>query len=328
MEPTLVTNQPSLREEFGRSLVNLADQYDFWVLDCDVKGGTGLHHFAEHCPERFIQCGIAEQNAAGMAAGLATEDTPVFLCLFACFALRAYEQIRLSICHNKANVKIIGSHPGLEVGPDGASAQALEDIAVFRALPNIRVFSPSDRFMVRFLSKHLLGATGKGPVYMRTGRGPARDVHNAMTAMHYAPMKVYEADLNLHSIAILATGSRTAVACEAAKHLWDEHKIPCTVFDCNCLNPFVASSVGLYNYAAVLTVEDHGAVGGLGEIVASWMAYCGTNVPVESLAVQSQMGESGEAEELWAKYSIDQEAIVTACRRFERMYVKIASDRS
>lgn len=161
----------SLREAFGKALVELGrkDQ-DFVVFDADVAGGTGVHHFREMHPERFYQFGIAEQNMIAAAGGFASTGLPVFVTTFAAFMLRGLEQARLSIAYANRNVKLVASHPGLDVGPDGGSAQCLEDLAAFRALPGFVVVSPADPLETKQATAAILAHAG--PVYMRTGRSP------------------------------------------------------------------------------------------------------------------------------------------------------------
>src|SRR6266851_2073034 len=163
----------SLREAFGKALVQLATKYpNFVVFDADIAGGTGTHHFRKGYPDRFFQFGIAEQNMMAAAGGFASTGVIPFVTTFAVFCLRAIEQARLSIAYARRNVKIVASHPGLDVGPDGGSAQALEDMAAFRAVPGMTVLSPADPIEMALATKAVLDFDG--PVYMRTGRSPAR----------------------------------------------------------------------------------------------------------------------------------------------------------
>ena len=135
----------SLRDAFGSTLVNYSSKYpNLVVLDADLAAGTGLNEFRKKFPKKFIQCGIAEQNMASIAGGIASMGKTVIINSFSIFLLRALEQIRLSIAYSNLNVKIIGGHTGIDVGPDGASAQCIEDIACFRSLPNMTVIAPCD----------------------------------------------------------------------------------------------------------------------------------------------------------------------------------------
>ena len=135
----------SLREAFGKSVTKIAkNNKKIVILDADLAGGTGCHHFLKRYPKRFFQCGIAEQNMISVSAGMASLGLIPFATTFAVFALRAFEQARLSIAYTNLNVKIVASHGGLDTGPDGASAQCIEDLACFRSLPNFVVLSSCD----------------------------------------------------------------------------------------------------------------------------------------------------------------------------------------
>src|SRR6201999_3029170 len=171
--PALIAqNGDSLREAFGKALSGLADEFsNVVVLDADIAGGTGVHHFRKSNPDRFLQFGIAEQNMMAAAGGLAATGLIPVVTTFAVFCLRAIEQARLSLCYARRNAKIVASHPGIDVGPDGGSAQALEDLAAFRAIPGMTVISPADPIEMALATRAMLEF--QGPVYMRTGRSPA-----------------------------------------------------------------------------------------------------------------------------------------------------------
>src|ERR1700753_3165078 len=171
--PALIaSNGDALREAFGKALSGLADEFPkVVVLDADIAGGTGVHHFRKSHPERLLQFGIAEQNMMAAAGGLAATGLIPVVTTFAVFCLRAVEQARLSIAYSGRNAKIVASHPGLDVGPDGGSAQALEDLAAFRAIPGMTVIPPADATEMRRATRAILEF--EGPVYMRTGRSPA-----------------------------------------------------------------------------------------------------------------------------------------------------------
>src|SRR5580704_16138140 len=171
--PALIgTSGDSLREAFGKALSSLADEFpQLVVLDADIAGGTGAHHFRKSHPDRFLQFGIAEQNMMAAAGGMAAVGLIPVVTTFAVFCLRAIEQARLSLCYARRNAKIVASHPGLDVGPDGGSAQALEDLAAFRAIPGMTVISPADPIEMALATRAILEF--EGPVYMRTGRSPS-----------------------------------------------------------------------------------------------------------------------------------------------------------
>src|ERR1700759_1448169 len=171
--PALIgSSGDSLREAFGKALSALADEFPkLVVLDADIAGGTGVHHIRKSHPDRFVQFGIAEQNMMAAAGGLAAVGLLPVVTTFAVFCLRAIEQARLSLCYARRNAKIVASQPGLDVGPDGGSAQALEDLAAFRAIPGMVVISPADPIEMALATHAMLAYDG--PVYVRTGRSPA-----------------------------------------------------------------------------------------------------------------------------------------------------------
>src|ERR1700709_1310809 len=172
--PALIgSNGDSLREAFGKALSGLADEFpNVVVVDAGIAGCIGVHHFRKSHPERLLQFVIAEQNMMAAAGGLAATGLIPIVTTFAVFCLRAVEQARLSLAYTRRNAKIVASHPGLDVGPDGGSAQALEDMAAFRAIPGMTVISPADPLEMAQATRAILEFDG--PVYMRTGRSPAR----------------------------------------------------------------------------------------------------------------------------------------------------------
>src|SRR5262249_19642008 len=208
----------SLREAFGKALAGLGDSYsNLVVLDADIAGGTGVHHFKKAHPERLLQFGIAEQNMMAAAGGLASVGFLPVVTTFAVFCLRAIEQARLSIAFAHRNVKIVASHPGLDVGPDGGSAQALEDLAAFRAIPGMTVISPADPTEMALATKAVLDFDG--PVYMRSGRSAATRLFGDEHKFQIGKGQILTEG---HDVTIVACGVEVARALEAAKSLTRE----------------------------------------------------------------------------------------------------------
>jgi len=299
----------NLRDAFGLALVQLAPKYDFWVFDCDVANGTGTHHFKKAYPERFIQCGLMEQHMMCAAAGFALESgLPVFATTFAVFALRGIEQARLSIAYANANVKVVASHPGLDVGPDGASAQCLEDIAAWRSIPGMTVVSPSDTKNMNEACEEILKYGG--PVYMRSGRSKTTAVNGSAFRLgkgEYLPG--YGSDVTL-----VACGVMVSRAIKAAEMLSKEG-IQATVLNMSTIKPIDGAK--LYDCAKAtgcfVTCEDHNIHGGLGSAVAEELAQT-YPVPIEMVGINDTFGESGTPEELPQKYGISEEHIVSAAK--------------
>lgn len=301
----------SLREAFGKALCELAStRGDFVVLDADVAGGTGTHHFRRQFPERFYQCGIAEQNMISLAAGMASTGIPVFATTFAVFMLRALEQARLSVAYAGRNVKLVASHPGLEVGPDGGSAQCLEDLAAFRAIPGMKVIVPADPHEMKLATEAVLGFDG--PVYMRSGRSPARRLFGPdhRFAIGTATRLRQGSDVSL-----VACGSMVAVALDAAE-LLAQQGFSADVVNMATLKPIDTACLVdcARRTGCMVTVEDHNRFGGLGGAVAEALgqhAPC----PLELVAVDDCFGQSGEPDELWAHYHLTPQAVAAAARR-------------
>src|SRR5271167_1463598 len=217
--PALIAaNGDSLREAFGKALSSLADEFpQLVVLDADIAGGTGAHHFRKSHPERFLQFGIAEQNMMAAAGGLAAVGFLPVVTTFAVFCLRAIEQARLSLAYARRNAKIVASHPGIDVGPDGGSAQALEDLAAFRAIPGMTVISPADPIEMALATRAILEFDG--PVYMRTGRSASRRLFGDDHVFKIGKGQIIR---DGSDVTIVACGVEVARALEAAEKLSDD----------------------------------------------------------------------------------------------------------
>tara|TARA_B100000787_G_scaffold165486_1_gene149456 strand:- start:6167 stop:7135 length:969 start_codon:yes stop_codon:yes gene_type:complete len=310
--PALIgSSGDSLREAFGKSLTKLAPKYpDVIVLDADIAGGTGMHHFRKAFPDRFVQCGIAEQNMMSMAGGLAATGLVPIVTTFAVFMLRAIEQARLSIAYANMNVKIVASHPGLDVGPDGASAQCLEDLACFRSIPNMTVISPCDSLEMDQATKAMLDHIG--PVYMRTGRSDCKRILGHDYEFVIGKGKILRDGTDL---TIVACGVEVSRALDAADLLAKEG-IMARVVNMSTIKPIdrdllieCANATG-----AFVTAEDHNVIGGLGAAVAECLAKTYPS-PVEFIGVNDSFGESGEPDELAEKYGLTAEHISDASKR-------------
>tara|TARA_A100001234_G_C12633796_1_gene389333 strand:+ start:1234 stop:2241 length:1008 start_codon:yes stop_codon:yes gene_type:complete len=310
-KPTLIgSSGDSLREAFGKTLVKLSKKYpSFVVFDADVAGGTGTHHFRKSNPERFYQFGIAEQNMFAAASGFSKTGIITFVSTFAVFCLRATEQIRLSIAYNKSNVKIVASHPGLDVGPDGASAQCLEDLAIFRSIPGMVVISPADSHEVEKATEAILNYDG--PVYMRTGRSAAPTIFNKDYKFVIGKGKILQ---NGKDVTIIACGVEVSRSLEAAKYLQEEN-ISARVVNMSTIKPIDVELIVLCakETGCFVTAEDHNTYGGLGSAVAEVLSKTIPS-PVEYVGVNNVFGESGEPNELAEKYELTAKYIANAAR--------------
>jgi transketolase len=310
--PALIgTSGDSLREAFGKTLAGLADEFSkVVVLDADIAGGTGAHHFRKSHPERFIQFGIAEQNMMAAAGGLAAVGYIPVVTTFAVFCLRAIEQARLSLAYTRRNAKIVASHPGLDVGPDGGSAQALEDLAAFRAIPGMTVISPADPVEAALATRAILEFSG--PVYMRTGRSPSTRVYGDDHRFEIGKGHVVRDGTD---VTIVACGVEVARAIEAAAQL-AEDKISARVVNMATIKPIDSALLArcAAETGAIVTAEDHNIHGGLGGAVAEALAATHP-CPIEFVGVADTFGASGEPEELAHHFRISAPFIAEAARR-------------
>lgn len=301
-----------MREAFGRMLVELGrENPNIFVLDADLNTSTRTDQFLDEFPRRFIQCGIAEQNMFGLAAGLATTGIIPFPTTFAAFAARrACDQVAISIAYPRLNVKIPGCYPGLPTGKAGATHQSIEDLAVMRALPNMLVVDPGDNAELRQVMR--AAVAHDGPVYFRVTRPAVPDITPEDYRFQWGRA------LNLRpgaDVALIGTGFMTYYCLEAAKCLAQEG-IEARVDHHPCLKPLDAEAVREAAAACgcVVTAENHSIIGGLGGAVAEALVEAGP-VPMERVGVRDMFVETGEIADLFAKYEVRPEDIVAAARR-------------
>ncbi len=298
------------RDGFGEGLVELAKtNKDVVVVSADLTESTRASWFKEIAPERFFAIGIAEQDMFGAAAGLALCGKTAFACTFAVFASgRAWDQVRISLCYMNLDVKIGATHGGISVGPDGATHQALEDIAIMRALPNMKVIVPADAYQAK---KATIAAVSlRGPVYIRTGRSAVPYVTSAGDDFKLGKADVLQEGKN---VAIIACGVMVKNSLEAAKIL-SAKGISAMIINMHTIKPIDADiiSSAAQQTGAIVTCEEHSVIGGLGGAVAEVVAKKGPVVPVEMVGVNDVFGESGQPDELMKKYRLTPEDIVIA----------------
>lgn len=299
------------REAYGEALVELGKENPhIVVLDADLSKSTKTDGFAKAFPDRFFNMGIAEQNMMGVAAGLSTTGKIPFVSTFAMFAAgRAFEQVRNSICYPKLNVKIAATHAGLTVGEDGASHQAVEDIVLMRAIPNMTVIVPADPEETRQAVR--AAAEYEGPVYIRLGRQGVPDVvgENYRFAIGKAALLRDGKD-----VAILACGVMVAAALSAAETLHGEG-VSAAVLNVSTVKPLDGETIFALarKTGAVVTAEEHSVIGGLGGAVAEFLEE-NCPVPMARVGIRDTFGESGKPEELLAKYGLTAQDIVRAVK--------------
>ncbi len=295
------------RDSYGNALVELGKEKDnLVVLDADLAAATKTGVFKKAFPDRHIDCGIAESNMAGIAAGMSTAGFVPFMSSFAMFAAgRAFEQVRNSICYPKLNVKIGATHAGISVGEDGATHQCNEDIALMRAIPGMVVINPADDVEARAAVK--AAYEHQGPCYLRFGR-LAVPVINDEASYKFEIGKGVELKSG-KDLTIIATGLPVSESLKAAEMLAADG-IDAQVINIHTIKPLDEDIVVAAAKATgkIFTVEEHSIIGGLGSAVAEVLSEkC--PVKVTRIGVKDTFGESGPAKELLKKYELDAEGI-------------------
>jgi len=302
----------SMRSAFGNCIVELAKtRDDFVILDADVAGGTGTKLFRTTFPDRFIQCGIAEQNMMSVAAGLSTtEITPIVTCYAVFASMRAIEQARNSIAYPNFNVKIVASHLGLDVGPDGPTHQAIEDISIYRSIPNFKIVAPADPNEIKAVLPVVLDSYG--PVYLRTGRTPLPTFLNEDIKFEWGKGTIIAEG---NDVTIIAVGVMVYRALEAAKQFKKEG-ISCRVVNMSSLKPIDKELIvdSAKKTGFIVTAEDHNIIGGLGGAVAEVLSE-NYPVPMVRVGIMDCFTESGNPKELAEKYGLDNKGIEKAVRK-------------
>lgn len=300
------------RESFGEAVTELAAEYpDVVVLDADLAAATKTGIFKKKYPERFFDCGIAECNMVGVAAGLATCGKIPFAASFAMFSAgRAFEQVRNSVGYPKLNVKVVGSHAGISVGEDGATHQCCEDIALMRTIPGMVILNPSDHYEMKAAVRAAI--EHKGPCYIRLGRLAVESINNN-DDYHFELGK----GILLREgtdITIVATGLMVAEAVKAAKAL-EAEGISAEVINIHTIKPLDEEIIlnSAKKTGRVVTVEEHNIIGGLGEAVAAVLSEkCPT--PVTRIGVNDVFGHSGPAVDLLKEFGLSAEHIAEVVR--------------
>lgn len=307
------------RNGFGEGLILAGDENPNVVGLCaDLTGSTKMDGFAKKYPDRYIQVGVAEQNLVTIASGMAAAGKIPFTTSYAMFSPgRSWEQIRTTICYNDQPVKIIGSHAGISVGPDGATHQAIEDIGITRVLPNMVVIAPADSIEAR---KATLAVAKNGkPSYIRLSREKVPVITTDNT-----PFEIGQAIVCTEGtdVAIIACGTMVHRALKASKRL-QESKISARVINFHTIKPLDKKTIlaAAEDCGAIVTVEEHQIHNGLGSAVAEVVSQ-GYPVPMKIIGVEDHFGESGEPNELLEKFGLTVEAIIKGVTQVIRMKEK------
>ncbi len=285
------------RNAYGKKLAELiVKDPNIVVFDADLTKSTKTAVAKKACPERHFNAGIAEANMMGMAAGMAASGKTVFASSFAIFAAgRAFEIIRNSICYPKLNVKVCATHAGLAVGEDGASHQAIEDVALMRALPNMQVFVPCDQYETEAVIEHV--AKIDGPCYVRMGRGKVDDVFTPDTVFDFTKVNVLRKG---SKVVLFAMGLMVQEALKAADEL------DATVVNVSSIKPIDEAGILelLKSHKRAYALEEHSVIGGLFSAIAEIKAKSDVTTPVTPIGVNDTFGESGKAKDVLEKYGL------------------------
>ncbi len=304
--------QVPTRNGYGEALIELGTGDErVVVLTADLAESTRVLEFSKKFPERFVECGVAEQNMMGIAAGMALSGKIPFVSSYATFSPgRSWDQLRVSVCYSQANVKIAGAHTGISVGPDGATHQALEDVAMTRVLPNLTVVVPCDSAE----TKKAVLALGKmlGPAYFRLGREKTPVMTAADTPFEIGKAYVMREGTD---VAIIGSGPVLYNGLLAAMEL-EKQGISAMVVNNHTIKPIDAETIAAAaeKCGAVVTLEEHQTMAGCGSAVCEVLAQR-YPVPVEMVGMPNTFGESGQPDELLKKYGMDKDAVVEAVKR-------------
>ncbi|MBE5813517.1 MAG: transketolase family protein [Clostridiales bacterium] len=297
----------STRQAYGETLAKLGDKYEnIVVLDADLAEATKTGMFKKKFPDRFFDMGIAEADMIGTAAGLSTCGKIPFASSFAMFAVgRAFEQVRNSIAYPNLNVKIAATHAGVTVGEDGATHQAIEDIALMRAVPNMNVICPCDQYEAAWAIEE--AAKINGPVYIRLGRSDVPDIYDQNMKFEFGKgVEIKEGN----DVTIIATGIMVVKAIEASERLKEEG-INARVIDIHTIKPIDKEIIikSAKETRGIVVAEEHSIIGGLGGAVAEVISE---NHPTKVLriGVEDVFGQSGKASELLEEYGLTCEKII------------------
>lgn len=305
------TKTNSIRKAFGKTLAEIGELNEkIIVMDADLACSTQTKIFADKFPDRFFDCGIAEQNMLATAAGLASEGKIPFVASFAVFVTgRTYDQIRNGICYPNFNVKIVGTHGGITVGEDGATHQALEDISLMRGLPHMTVIVPADCKECQEAIKY--AALHEGPTYIRIPRSNVPDIFNENYSFNIHKAVVVEEGTD---VSVFTNGETLAEVLLAAEELKKDN-ISLEVINVPVVKPLdfqtVIESVKKTKFA--ITVENHSIIGGLGSAICETLA---DKLPskVYRIGVNDEFGQSGKAEELIEYYGLDSKTLAKRIR--------------
>ena len=305
-------NSVPMRDGYGKALLALCENRDdIMVLDADVAKSTRTVWIRDKYPEKFMDMGIAEQDMVGTASGLALSGMLPFVSTYCVFlAGRAWDQIRTTVCYNNLNVKFGGAHAGISVGPDGATHQALEDVALTRVLPNMTVIVPCDAEETRKAT--LAAAAMQGPCFIRFGREAVPVITDEDTPFELGKARLVHKGTD---VTVFANGALVYESMLAAEMLAREG-IRVQIYDLHTVKPLDEETIlaAAKETGGIVTAEEHQLAGGMGSAVAEYLVK-NCPVPMEMVGVHDSFGESGQPAELMRKYGLNKDVIAEKIRR-------------
>jgi len=305
----------STRQGYGEGLLKAGEENKEVVALCaDLTHSTFTHLFADKFPERFVQMGVAEQNMASVASGMARMGKIPFISSYAMFSPgRNWEQIRTTICYNNTNVKIVGAHAGISVGPDGGTHQAIEDIALTRVIPRMTVIYPCDYLEAK---KATIEASKiNGPVYIRLARNNTPIITTENTPFKIGKAQVFFESKKKPTVGIVASGHLVYEALVAGKKL-EEQGIGVKILNLPTIKPLDEKTIIdlAKNVKGIVTVEEHQKAGGMGSAIAELLSQK-YPTKIEFVAINDEFGQSGDPDELIKFYKLDSNSIIKAVKK-------------
>lgn len=302
----------SIRTAYGQTLLELGKKNkNIVVMDADLAKSTQTILFGKEITERFIDMGLSEQDMVSTAAGISLTGKTVFASSFCVFlAGRVYDQVRQSVCYNNVDVKLIGTHSGLGVGEDGSTHQALEDIALMRPLPNMRIIAPADSIETRRVIEYV--ADDYGPFFVRLTRGNLEKIYEQDYRFELGRASVLRPG---NDIALFAIGAMVEKALQASR-LLEKKSIDAAVINMSSLKPFDKDTTLEFarNTRAIISIEDHSVFGGLGSTLAEFLSQTHP-IRLKIMGVENQFGRSGTAEGLYEFFGLTAERIAEEALR-------------
>jgi transketolase len=297
----------SCREGFGQALVDFKDLYDYKVLGLDLSSATKTNGFAKACPDRFIECGIAEANGIGIAAGMAKQGHKVIVSSFGSFLTGRYDIIRCSIGMPNLPVILVGTHSGLSPSMDGPTQSAYEDLALMRSIPGMQIYQPATYAEAYRITEYLLASELTNPVYLRIGRQPVKDYDLITRTTKSLPAQTLLYHQNSKYL-ILNSGCLLETALEVGEQLKS------TVVNVTEISNF-DTCVG--SERTIVTIEDHSLVGGLGSVVCETFSTRPNKVIRIGIDLTKGYPSSGNADRLYEYYNLTPEAIINTIKKYD-----------